>query len=400
MPLSVIRADIQKMTAYQVADLPSDFIKLDAMEVPYQYPEHLQQALAQQLAAAPINRYPNPATSGIQAALRAAFPIPENAQIALGNGSDELLQLLTMLVAQANATVLSVEPAFVMYRHNADLFGLNYVGVPLREDFTLDTEAVLQAIETHNPALIFLAYPNNPTGAPFNRADVEQIIQAAKGLIVIDEAYGAFSDDSFLPQAGQPENLIVLRTLSKIGFAGLRLGYAVGAPSVMKELAKIVPPYNMNHLSLTAAKFALQNMDWVNEKIDLLKQERENMAAELSKLPETHVFPSQANFITVRLPQAETAFNLLKENKILVKKLHGSHVLLENCLRLTLGTPEQNEQVLRVLQQHSDNIQAAKIQPAAASPSNSSNNQTWLWLIVAIVVIVFVVAFSFSGSLK
>lgn len=399
MPHSVIRADIQKMTAYQVADLPSDFIKLDAMEVPYQYPEHLQQALAQQLAAAPINRYPNPHTSGLQAALRQAFAMPDTAQIVLGNGSDELIQLLTLLVAQPQATVLSVEPAFVMYRHNADLFGLNYVGVPLREDFTLDTEAVLQAIETHNPALIFLAYPNNPTGVPFNRADVEQIIQAAQGLIVIDEAYGAFSDDSFLPQAEQPENLIVLRTLSKIGFAGLRLGYAVGYANIMNELAKITPPYNMNHLSLTAAKFALQHMDWIDEKIHILKQERDKMSAELSKLPETHVFPSQANFLTVRLPQAETAFNLLKENKILVKKLHGSHSLLENCLRLTLGTPEQNEQVLRVLQQHSDNIQAAKIQPTTTH-SETSHNQTWLWLMIAIVVIVFVLAFSFSGSLK
>ncbi|QMT32295.1 histidinol-phosphate transaminase [Alysiella filiformis] len=399
MPHSVIRADIQKMTAYQVADLPSDFIKLDAMEVPYQYPEHLQQALAQQLAAAPINRYPNPHTSGLQAALRQAFAMPDTAQIVLGNGSDELIQLLTLLVAQPQATVLSVEPAFVMYRHNAALLGLNYVGVPLREDFTLDTAAMLQAIETHNPALIYLAYPNNPTGVPFARADVEQIIQAAQGIVVIDEAYGAFSDDSFLPQAGQPENMVVLRTLSKIGFAGLRLGYAVGHANIMNELAKITPPYNMNQLSLSAGKFALQHMDWIDEKIAILKQERDKMTAELNSLPETHVFPSQANFITVRLPQAETAFNLLKENKILVKKLHGSHALLENCLRLTLGTPEQNQQVLRVLQQHSDNIQAAKIQPTTTH-SESSHNQTWLWLMIAIVVIVFVLAFSFSGSLK
>lgn len=397
MPKNFIRPDIQALTAYKVADIPSDFIKLDAMEVPYQFPAELQEELAKQLAAAPINRYPNPATSGLQEVLRQTFAIPDSAQIALGNGSDELIQLLTMLVAKPNATVLSVEPAFVMYRYNADLFGLNYVGVPLRDDFTLDVDAMLQAIETHHPALIHIAYPNNPTGVAFERADIERIIQAAKGIVVIDEAYGAFHNDSFISQAGQPENLVVLRTLSKIGFAGLRLGYAVGSATVINELAKIVPPYNMNQLSLTAAKFSLQHINFINENIATLKQEREKLTAELNLLPDTHVFPSQANFITVRLPQAEQAFELLKQNKILVKKLHATHPLLENCLRLTIGTPEQNQQVLQVLQQHSHNIQTQNL---PAPIADESKNNTWLWLIIAVIVIVLVVAFSFSGSLK
>lgn len=343
----VIRRDIQAMNAYQVADIPKDFIKLDAMELPYQFPAIMQNELAQQLAAAPINRYPNPATCGIQAALRTAFPIPEQAEMALGNGSDELIQLLTMLVAQPNATVLALEPSFVMYHHNAHLLGLNYVGVPLNADFSLNADAVLAAIKHHQPALIFLGYPNNPTGVAFERTDVERIIQAATGLVVVDEAYGAFSQDSFLPQAGQPENLVVLRTLSKIGFAGLRLGYAVGNPAVMRELAKIVPPYNMNWLSLTAAKFALQHNDWINEHIGILTAERARLFQEISQL--ATVFPSQANFLTVRVPDAELTFNTLKENKILIKKLHGSHPLLAQCLRLTIGTPEQNEAMLQVL---------------------------------------------------
>lgn len=394
---NVIRPDIQAMTAYQVTDIPNDFIKLDAMEIPYPFSAELQAELAQQLTASPINRYPNPATCGLQDALRQAFAIPEHAQIALGNGSDELIQLLTLLVAQPNATVLSVEPAFVMYRHNADLLGLNYVGVPLRDDFTLDVDAMLQAIETHHPALIYLAYPNNPTGLAFERADVERIIQAAQGIVVIDEAYGAFHHDSFISQAGQPENLVVLRTLSKIGFAGLRVGYAVGSATVINELAKIVPPYNMNQLSLTAAKFALQKIDLIQENIETLKQEREKLTSELNVLPETHVFPSQANFITVRLPQATQAFELLKQNQILVKNLHGVHALLENCLRITIGTPEQNQQVLQVLQQHSQNLQTQNL-PALTTAN--SQNKTWLWLIIALIVVVLVVAFSFSGSLK
>lgn len=350
MPLSVIRADIQQMKAYQVADLPKDFIKLDAMEVPYTLPEDVRASLADILANAPINRYPNPKTSGLQEALRQAFSISETQKIVLGNGSDELIQLLTLLVAQPNATILAVEPSFVMYRHNAQLFGLNYVGVPLNADFTLNLDAVLQAIETYQPALIWLAYPNNPTGVPFQRTEIEHIIQKATGIIVIDEAYGAFSQDSFLAQAGQPENLIVMRTLSKIGFAGLRIGYAVGSAKIMNELEKIVPPYNMNALSLACAKFVLNNPEYIQEPIQILLREREILAHELEKLSGVTVFPSQANFITVRVPDANQAFNILKENKILIKNLHGSHPLLDNCLRLTIGTPEQNQLLIQVLQ--------------------------------------------------
>ncbi|MDO5357145.1 MAG: histidinol-phosphate transaminase [Conchiformibius sp.] len=349
MPVRFIRPDILTSQAYAVPVLPENFIKLDAMEVPYRLPETLQNELAQQLGRAEINRYPNPAASGLPEALRQAFAVPETAQIALGNGSDELIQLLTMLVARPQAKMLVLEPSFVMYRRNAELFGMECIGVPLKADFSLDLPAVLAAVKTHRPALIFLAYPNNPTGVMFDRAEVEAVIAAAEGLVVVDEAYGAFSGDSFLARAGQPENLIVLRTLSKIGFAGLRLGYAAGSPAVMNELAKITPPYNMNALSLTAARFALQHIDVVNQTVERLKQERGRLYAALQELDGATAFASQANFITVRLPDAEAAYQKLWDNKILVKKLHGSHPLLDNCLRLTVGTPEQNNLVINVL---------------------------------------------------
>jgi len=222
-----IRDDIKSMSAYRIADLPEGFIKLDAMESPYhpfaRFPE-LSNEWLRLIARAPIHLYPNPAASGLQETLRKAFNIPESAAIALGNGSDELIQFMTLLVAQSGATMLAVEPSFVMYRHNAELYDMNYVGVPLNEDFTLDLPAVLSAIDKHQPALIFIAYPNNPTGVCFRREEVEAIIHAARGIVVVDEAYGAFSRDSFLPQAGSVENLVVMRTISKIGFAGLRIG--------------------------------------------------------------------------------------------------------------------------------------------------------------------------------
>lgn len=346
-----IRDDIKSMSAYRIADLPEGFIKLDAMESPYhpfaRLPE-LSNEWLRLIAQAPIQLYPNPAACGLQETLRKAFDIPE-AAIALGNGSDELIQFMTLLVAQSGATMLAVEPSFVMYRHNAELYGMNYVGVPLNEDFTLDLPAVLSAIEKHQPALIFIAYPNNPTGVCFRREEVEAIIRAAQGIVVVDEAYGAFSRDSFLPQAGSVENLVVMRTISKIGFAGLRIGYATGSPAVMGELAKILPPYNMNQLSLATAKFALQHHDSIQTTIDILKAERERVFNELSAIGRLKTFPSEANFITVRVPDADALFNTLKENRILIKKLHGTHPLLAECVRITIGSPEQNDAVLDII---------------------------------------------------
>lgn len=347
----LIRPEIQAETAYHVADVPSSFIKLDAMEFPYRFPEKLQQQLGKALSAVKINRYPNPAACGLQQLLRETFAIPPDAQIALGNGSDELIQLLTMLLAKPKAKMLALEPGFVMYRRNAALFGMEFVGIPLNDDFGMDLPAVLAALETHRPALVFLAYPNNPTGTVFGREAVSAVIEAAPGVVVVDEAYGAFSGDSFLPWAGSMEKLVVMRTLSKIGFAGLRLGYACGHPGLMGELAKITPPYNMNQLSLTAAKFALGHYGWIAEKIGILKLEREKLAQGLAKLPGVRVFASEANFITVRFPDAAAVFAELYRRGVLVKNLHGGHPYLKQCLRITVGTPEQNLYVLNVLRQ-------------------------------------------------
>lgn len=307
-----------------------------------------------------------------------------------------MIQLITQLVAKPDAVVLGIDPSFVMYRHNAQLFGMNYVGVPLNNDFTLNAEAVKAAIAEHQPVLIFLAYPNNPTGVPFHREEIQSIIDAATGLVVIDEAYGAFASDSFLPQAGQPEHLLVLRTLSKIGFAGLRLGYAVGSAAVIDELAKIVPPYNINQLSLIAGKFALQHIDVVNENIEILKNERTRLYDALAALPETQVFDSQANFVTVRLPQAAQAYDDLKRNKIVVKKLDGSHELLQDTLRLTVGTPEQNSSVINGLTEHINQIQAAK--QAALQPETSASKPSIWWIVLIVLAIVGLVLFVVFGQ--
>ena len=346
-----IRPDILAMKAYKVTEVPADCIKLDAMESPYEYSDELKAELAKELSHVPIRLYPSPYARGLPDAIRARAEIAPDADILLGAGSDELIRLLTMLTGQAGSTMLSIEPSFVMYRVNAEFFGMKYVGVPLHDDFTLDLKATLAAIAEHQPQLVFIAYPNNPTGVPFAKADVEQIIAAAPGLVVIDEAYGAFSSHTFLPQAGVIGNLVVLRTLSKIGFAGLRVGYAVGHPDVLHELRKITPPYNMNQLSLTAAKFALQYHQFIDEHINKQKSERERMRTMFKAWSQIQLFPSEGNFLTMRVPDADALFQALLEANILIKNLHGVHPLLNQCVRITVGKPDQNQRVLGVMQQ-------------------------------------------------
>ncbi len=346
----VIRTDIRALQAYAVAAVPAGCVKLDAMESPYDFPPQMQQELGQILAAAPIRLYPNVATDDFVPQLKKAHGIPDIAEVALGNGSDELIQLLSMLVAKPGAKVMGIEPTFVMYRHNAALYGMEYIGVEANQDLTLNLERTLAAIKTHQPALLFIAYPNNPTGTRYPREALAQIIAAAPGLVVIDEAYGAFSSDSFLPQAGSQDNLLILRTFSKIGFAGLRLGYVSGSAAVISELRKIIPPYNMNQLTLAAAKYALQQDGWIQGNVTRLKMEREILFAALDDIEAVTVFPSEANFLTVRVPDAQTCFEVLLQNGFLIKKLHGMHPLLDQCVRITIGRPEDNVKIIALLQ--------------------------------------------------
>jgi histidinol-phosphate aminotransferase len=245
--------------------------------------------------------------------------------------------------------VLALEPSFVMYRINAQLSRMRYVGVPLNDDFSLNLDATLAAIAAHQPAVVFVSYPNNPTGPRFARQQVAAILDAAPGLVVVDEAYQAFAADTFMDLAGQHPQLIVMRTLSKIGLAGLRLGYAAGAPDVIAQLDKVRPPYNVNVLTQAAAKFALRHLDVFDAQAAELRAERSRLADALSAHPQCTVFPSEANFVTVRVPDAPALFAALKAAGILVKNLHGYHPLLQHCLRLTVGSPDENTAVLAAI---------------------------------------------------
>ena len=344
----LVRDEIAAISAYPVASADG-YIKLDAMENPWPLPAELRQELARTLADVAVNRYPDPSGGSLKALLKQAFSIPEPAEVLLGNGSDELITLVAQALARPGAKLLALEPSFVMYKMNALFSGLDYVGVPLRTDFSLDLPATLAAIAEHQPAVVFVSYPNNPTGPRFARAEVEAICEAAPGLVVVDEAYQAFASDSFMNLAGLRDNLIVMRTLSKLGLAGIRLGYAAGPAAWIHELDKVRPPYNINVLTQAAARFSLRYIEVFNRQAAELCEERGRLAAGLARHAAIEAFPSEANFITIRVPDAPALYQHFKDSGILIKQLHGSHPLLAQCLRLTVGAPQENDAMLAAL---------------------------------------------------
>lgn len=347
-PEDIIRSEILALKAYYVPDA-SGMVKLDAMENPYRLPDAVCNELGAVAGAAEINRYPDPGAQQLKARLRAALHVPAGAELVLGNGSDEIIQMLTMAVARPGAVVLGVEPAFVMFRMIATFCGVRFSGVPLKSDFSLDTDAMLAAILAEQPALIFIAWPNNPTGNLFDVTAMERIIAAAPGIVVIDEAYHAFAQQSFMERLPLHPNLLVMRTLSKSGLAGLRLGVLAGAPAWLEHIDKVRLPYNVNVLTQLAAGKILQHDALLDEQATALRASREQLQAALRGVPGVTAFPSAANFILFRLPRASAVFEGLKQRGVLIKSLDGSHPALADCLRVTVGRPEENTQFIAAL---------------------------------------------------
>ena len=409
-----VRPDVQAMHGYVVPDA-TDAIKLDAMENPFRLPEALQAELGRMLAALAINRYPSGTTYralkqaiAVQDGLLGADAQPDVSRLVLGNGSDELISLLCQLVAQPGAVVMAPAPSFVMYEMSAKLAGASFVPVPLQADFSLDLPAMLRAIETYRPALVFLAYPNNPTGNLFDTAAVQAILRATDGLVVLDEAYAPFAGGaSWMSQLDAWPNLAVMRTCSKWGLAGARLGYLAAQPVWTEPLDRIRPPYNISVLDAEATRFALQHFEVFAQQTAALCEARTTLAVRLQALVGSQgslgangldtVYPSAANFVLVRVAdvvageatpavagghagarsgsvpagggqgssdapagtpatapvtqpsRASRVAAAMRERGVLIKDASRMHPLLANCLRLTVGTPAENEAMLAAL---------------------------------------------------
>lgn len=349
-PESLLRQEVLDLQAYPVPD-SAGMVKLDAMENPYLLPQSLREEIARLVADAAINRYPDADAQQLKACIRAVIGLPQNVDILLGNGSDEIIQLLALAVAKPGATLLSVEPSFVMYKMIATFTGIQYVGVPLTENFALDLPAILAIMQHHRPALVFLSHPNNPTGNLFDAEAIVQIIDAAPGLVVVDEAYYAFADASLIPMLTRHPNLLVMRTFSKLGMAGLRLGFLVGSKAWIAQLEKLRLPYNVNVLTQLVAEKLLQHHDLLLRQAEQIKQDRTWLYERLAGIADVRPYVSDANFILFRVIHADKIFKELKKRGVLIKNSSSSHPLLLDCLRVTVGTPQENEQFIKALQE-------------------------------------------------
>jgi histidinol-phosphate aminotransferase len=347
---ALLRQEVLDLHAYLVPD-SSGYIKLDAMENPYLVPPALRGEIAEAVAAAAINRYPDPAAASLKEKIRAAIGLPKGMELLLGNGSDELIQLLALALNKPGATLLSVEPSFVMYKMIAIFTGMRYVGVPLAADFSLDLPATLAAIRREQPALVFLAYPNNPTGNLFSAEAVAQIIAASPGLVVVDEAYYAFASDSLIPHLARYPNLLVMRTFSKLGMAGLRLGFLAGSAAWLGQLEKLRLPYNVGVLPQLVAEKLLVHHEVLLQQAEQIKRDRAKLYQQLNEIAAVKVYTSEANFLLFRVANAAAIFNGLKQRGVLIKNLNGGHPMLKDCLRVTVGTPDENERFMAALKE-------------------------------------------------
>jgi len=364
-----IRADVRAMHAYAVQD-PQGMVKLDAMENPYRLSPELQAALGARLGAVALNRYPGARVQDLRHALAQYAQMPAGYDIVLGNGSDELISLLALACAVGTdpatgkrPVVLAPVPGFVMYAMSAQLQGLDFVGVPLTADFALDVPAMQAAIAETQPAIVYLAYPNNPTANLWSEADMAQVVAAAAqtgSLVVLDEAYQPFSSRSYLDTIrAQPQahaHVLLMRTLSKFGLAGVRLGYLIGPQALMAELDKVRPPYNISVLNCECALFALEHANAFAAQAQEICAQRTRLLQALRQLPGLAVWDSDANMVLVRVAAragadaAARVFDALRTRGVLVKNVSKMHPLLADCLRLTVGTATENTQLLAALE--------------------------------------------------
>ena len=341
------------MHAYAIQDSVG-MVKLDAMENPHRLPAVLQAKLGQRLGALALNRYPDSRVNDLRAALADFAQMPEGFDIMLGNGSDELISLLALACDVPGASILSPLPGFVMYGMSAQLQGLKFIGVPLTPDFELDEAAMLAAIAEHQPSITYIAYPNNPTANLWDDTVIEKIIEAAGvqgGLVVMDEAYQPFSSKSYIDRIARHRHVLLMRTMSKFGLAGVRIGYMMGPQALIAEIDKVRPPYNISVLNYECALFALEHAEVFAAQAHELRAQRAIVFAALRALPGVKAWTSDANMILLRVPDAAKTFEGMRARKVLVKNVSKMHILLANCLRLTVGTADENAQMLAALKE-------------------------------------------------
>ncbi len=345
---SLIRPEILEMAAYHavVADVR---VKLDANENPYPFSEGLLKELFAELEKVSLNRYPDPESAELKDVIARKMGVSEN-QILLGNGSDEILQALMLTFWSEGAKMMIPVPTFSMYGIIGRLVGYDILEVSLDDNFDLCTGEMISLANREEVKLVFLASPNNPTGNCFSEDRIVDLLENTESVVVVDEAYAAFSSQDFLPKLEKYKNLVILRTLSKIGLAGLRLGMMFAASDLVYEVNKARLPYNVNSLSQKAAWFILNHDDELKDQIEKVKSGRRWLLEKMSELKGVHVYPSDANIILFRVSgTGEKLFRDLIEDGILIRNMSRPGRLY-NCLRVCVGTEEENRLFIEALQ--------------------------------------------------
>ena len=342
--LDLICEKVKNLKAYQVETL-EEGIKLHANENPYSTSSELKSLILAHLENLDLNRYPDPDCKSLKKAISNRLGVSTD-QLVIGNGSDELIQHLMQVFCDDGDTVAFPEPTFAMYSILAKGMGLNTQTFELNSKWDFEAESIMEKLTSSHARIVFISYPNNPTGNCFSRTEIQKLIENFEGVVVLDEAYYDFSGHTFINQMNDHNNLVILRSLSKIGLAGLRVGYGIFPRVLVDAINKIRLPYNSNSVTQLAATELLNNFSLVQKQIDSIKKERIRLLKELAKIKSINTYPSDSNFILFQATKnGENVFRNLMENRILIRNL-GSHPMLKNCLRVTIGTKEENDQFL------------------------------------------------------
>ncbi|MCK4402071.1 histidinol-phosphate transaminase [bacterium] len=343
----ILRKNIKKLKSYSTEKVDCK-VKLDANENPFDFPMQLKEIILKDLFKHLFNRYPDPDASLLKELLAEEIKVDED-KITLGNGSDELIQSLTLAFGSKSSLVFY--PSFSMYRIISTVCNIKTRVISLDKKFDIDIDTTLRYIKKNQPSLIFIGYPNNPTGNSFSKDKIVNIIQSSSGLIVMDEAYSEFSNKSFLPLINKYDNLVILRTFSKAyGLAGCRIGYMIGSEKVVEQVNKVKLPFNLNSISQRIGIIALKHKKKCNKAIKIIISERARLLRKMQKISAIYTFPTEANFILFRPKvSSKTVFKKLLSNGILIRDV-ADNKLLKNCLRVTVGKPSENDAFLHVIE--------------------------------------------------
>lgn len=343
----LFRPELAGMEPY-AAEAQIGKVRLDANESPFSLAPEVRREIMKALSRVPTNRYPDPEARELKAAVAAWLKV-EPDWVLLGNGSDEIISLLAAAVSVPGARALVPVPSFSMYALIAQGHGLAVDAVPLDERFDLRMEEMRAAL-ARRPRIVFLGYPNNPTGVCYSRTRINEVIDLAPGLVVIDEAYGDYSGKSYLSNGDRHRNVVVLRTVSKIGLAALRLGVMAAHPDIVREIEKIRLPYNINSLTQTVARIALSHPRVLSAQVKKVVRERDRLMEALEWTRGLSPYPTEANFILFRtVGDAEAIHSGLLSRGVVIRNLSRTPAL-KNCLRVTIGTPAENKAFLEAIQ--------------------------------------------------